>query len=105
MLTSLKAHEGYFKQWSSVTNMAKGALEQARTSHPGYKIIVTGHSMGAGIAALASPQLLDLEINTTLYTYGQPRSGNQAYADWVDKRLAPVYRVTYKDDGIAQIPM
>jgi dienelactone hydrolase len=84
--------------------MVKTTLEQARSSHPQHKIIVTGHSMGAGIAALAAPQLLDMGINSTLYTYGQPRGGNKAFADWVDKNMPTTYRVTYKDDGICQAP-
>jgi hypothetical protein len=43
-------------------------------------------------------------INTTTYTYGQPRTGNVAYAKYVDEKMGGMYRVTYKDDGICQIP-
>ena len=84
--------------------MVKNALEQAKSSYPQHNIIITGHSMGAGIAALCAPNLHDMGINTTLYTYGQPRGGNKAFANWVDTNMPNTYRVTYKDDGICQIP-
>jgi feruloyl esterase len=84
--------------------MVKSAIRQAKSTHPNHKVIITGHSMGAGIAAIGGPALFDSGVNVTVYTYGQPRTGNPAFADWVDKKMHGMYRVTYKDDGIAQAP-
>jgi predicted lipase len=84
--------------------MIKNAMEQAKAQHAGYNLVVTGHSLGAGIASIAATTLHGWGINTTTYTYGQPRTGNVAYAKYVDEKMGGMYRVTYKDDGICQIP-
>jgi hypothetical protein len=97
-------HQGYGQQWNSAAQQVKTALQQAKAQYPQHRLVITGHSLGAGLASLAGTAMHDAGINTTIYTYGQPRTGNQAYADHVDQNIGGMYRVTYKDDGIAQAP-
>lgn len=50
---------------------------------------------------------LDLKDNftVTLYTYGQPRVGNQAFADYVFQSLPDSYiRVVHADDLVPHMP-
>lgn len=73
--------------------------------------------MGAALASLAAVSLTNLGYNLTTYTYGQPRTGNPAYATYVDTLFPPslaaagapannggMYRVTHANDGVPQIP-
>ncbi|KAG6817310.1 hypothetical protein H0H87_010327 [Tephrocybe sp. NHM501043] len=51
------------------------------------KVTVVGHSLGAAIAAITGVYLpLHLPTTTTFRTivYGLPRTGNPAFADYVD---------------------
>ena len=45
-----------------------------------------------------------LGMNVTVYTYGQPRTGNPAYANFVDATLpfGKMFRVTHSNDGVPQ---
>lgn len=76
------------------------------SSHEGYALTVTGHSLGASLASLASASLASasLGMNITTYTFGQPRTGNTAYANMVDQVLpfGKMFRVTHSNDGVPQ---
>lgn len=73
--------------------------------NPDIRVTVTGHSLGASLASLAAMSLIGSGINVTTYTFGQPRTGNRAFAEYVDKQAPPgtMYRVTHANDGIPQI--
>lgn len=57
--------------------------------YPTYSVIYTGHSLGGAIAQLAAVHHKDRSLNKQLrvqvYTCGQPRVGNEAFAALVDK--------------------
>jgi predicted lipase len=69
---------------------------------------VTGHSLGGALAVFAA---VDLQSNfaaagkVTLYTYGQPRVGNEVFSDFLFSQLYGRYiRVTHYDDTVAHVP-
>ena len=53
-------------------------------AHPNSTIFVNGHSLGGALAVFAA---LDIKLylkpskKMTLYTYGQPRTGNEKFSD------------------------
>ncbi|KAB5518709.1 Alpha/Beta hydrolase protein [Coniochaeta sp. 2T2.1] len=103
-----KCHNGYLKQFNSVQADLAAALGAGTAARPGYSLVVTGHSMGGSLASIAAVALKGSAANLTTYTYGQPRTGNQAYADFVDSTFGgqggTMFRVTHKNDGVPQIP-
>jgi hypothetical protein len=62
-----------------------------------------GAGAGAG-ASLASASMAGLQIDITTYTFGQPRIGNTAYADMIDRVLifGKMFRVAHFNDGVPQ---
>lgn len=63
--------------------------------------------MGGALASLAAASLHGQNFTLTVYTYGQPRTGDQAYADYVDKVFPganTMFRATHSNDGVPQIP-
>ena len=69
---------------------------------------MTGHSLGGALAVFAA---LDIKTSfksageVTLYTYGQPRVGNEAFSDYIFSVLNKSYvRVTHYDDTVAHVP-
>lgn len=78
--------------------------------NPGYAIHITGHSLGGSMAAISSVQLKsafpDAQILVT--TQGEPRGGNKAFADRVDKLFPPetmtYIRATSTTDFVPQLP-
>jgi len=71
-------------------------------------ITVTGHSLGAAIATL-STMYLQLNVpDASSYTfrtfnYGQPRIGNQDFANYVDAHLSLTH-VNNKEDFVPILP-
>jgi hypothetical protein len=81
---------------------------ELKDAYPSAKIFVTGHSLGGALAVLAA---VDLKKNfyprtyMILYTYGQPRVGNEAFSDFIFSQLDGYYvRVTHYDDAVAHLP-
>ncbi|EFX01310.1 lipase, class 3 [Grosmannia clavigera kw1407] len=100
-----KVHDGFQKAWNSIEPAVSASLAKALKANPGYTTIVSGHSLGAAIAALAFASLVNGPYNvTTAYTYGQPRTGNQAFANYLDSISGAsdtepgiLYRVTHSN--------
>jgi len=67
-------------------------------------IYVTGHSVGGAIANLAA-----LDIKSTFgrvdlfYSYGEPRVGNQIFANYSQFQML-MYRVIHYADSVTHVP-
>ncbi|KKY29691.1 putative feruloyl esterase a [Diaporthe ampelina] len=99
--------QGYLGQYVSVQDDIVTTLTSSLASSPSYQLVVTGHSMGGALASLAAASLQGQNFTLTAYTYGQPRTGDQAYADYVDTVFtgaSTMIRATHSNDGVPQIP-
>ena len=76
--------------------------------HKGCKVIFTGHSLGGALANYAAIRFTEKEYaknhEVLCYTSGQPRMGNQYYANYHDKNVPKSFRITYKNDPIPNLP-
>ena len=80
------------------------AVKAAKAAHPNYKLVTTGHSLGAAVATLAAATLRKAGIPIELYTYGSPRVGNKAFAEFVTNQAGGEYRLTHSADPIPRLP-
>ena len=78
------------------------------SKNPSYQIWVTGHSLGAALAPLASAWLAYYNIaprqNVILYTFGSPRVGDYKYALQHDQLVNNSWRVVNFDDVVPHLP-
>jgi triacylglycerol lipase len=67
----------------------------------------TGHSLGAALATLGVAKMLDFAIPVSgLYTFGQPRVGNQNFADAMNKEMEKRYfRFVNNNDVVTRVPL
>jgi len=76
--------------------------------YPDYEILVTGHSLGGALASIMATNLqrnLPFKKDLYLITFGQPRTGNLAYSEYVDKLLfGRSYRVVANADLVPHVP-
>lgn len=101
----LQCSQGYLRQYNAVAADVKAALDAGLTDNPNYNLTVTGHSMGGALASISAASLLGQGTSLTPYTYGQPRTGDQNYANLIDSNFpGTLYRITHKNDGVPQIP-
>ncbi|CAG8905476.1 unnamed protein product [Penicillium egyptiacum] len=104
-------HGGYYIGWTSVQDQVESLVQQQAGQYPEYALTVTGHSLGASMAAITASQLSATYDHVNLYTFGEPRTGNLAYASYVNehfKARSPettrFFRVTHANDGIPNLP-
>lgn len=66
---------------------------------------VTGHSLGAALATLATAFLVEAgQPVYGLYTFGSPRVGDSAFASAFDSRFKRAYRVVNNNDVVTRVP-
>jgi len=87
-----------------------GVLSQMLAKAP-RKVWITGHSLGAALASIFVAQLIldDDEILDSLaglYTYGQPRCGDESYCKIFNdlESSGKLYRAVYKKDIVTRVP-
>ena len=77
-------------------------------SHSNYQVIVTGHSLGGAVASIIAFAIKKEKIftnNLVLITYGQPRTGNYYFADYVTENVNKIFRIVRKKDMVVTIPL
>ncbi|PVH73523.1 ferulic acid esterase A faeA [Cadophora sp. DSE1049] len=105
--SSCLVHEGFQAGYNSLASVITSTIKSQLSSHPGYKLTVTGHSLGGALAAIATSSFIGQRVPVSAtYTFGEPRNGNAAWAAYINKQIpsANYYRVTHGNDGVPQIP-
>jgi triacylglycerol lipase len=70
-------------------------------------LVITGHSLGAALAALAAPDLLnDVAVNLapSLYTWAEPRVGHHDFTSFFNTHVNICYRIVNVWDVIPHLP-
>jgi triacylglycerol lipase len=98
-------HAGFYDALSKVWQVVDESLR--RLDPLGNKaIFLTGHSLGAALATLAAARWHDIgrHVNA-IYTFGQPRTGDHAFARNFNFAFMPTtYRVVNQNDLVTRIP-
>lgn len=100
-------HKGFQDAYNAISRPITTAIKSQLSSNSGYSLTVTGHSLGGGIAAIATSSLISQGVAVAkTYTFGEPRNGNAAWATYITSQIpdANYYRVTNYNDGVPQIP-
>ncbi|SBS40090.1 Lipase (class 3) [Marinomonas spartinae] len=94
-------HAGFYKVFASLKNSLRSYI----AAHNPQYIHCIGHSLGGAIATITASWIKhELNIPVSIYTFGAPRVGCEAYAKQV-KNSIPVYRVTHGTDIVPMIPL
>lgn len=98
---------GIYNAWSEVRTEIADAVSRAVKANPGYTVLSTGHSLGAGIATFAAVELRNAGFKVNMATFAGPRVGNKAFADYVVAQAPSKgenYRVTHLWDPVPDVP-
>ncbi|KAI6021556.1 Alpha/Beta hydrolase protein [Pisolithus microcarpus] len=99
-----QVHTGFLIAYQSIAQVMLDIVESQIKSYPTYAVVMTGHSLGGAIASIASIAIRHTYSATTvrLYTIGQPRTGDPAYAALVEKVVGKenIYRGVHSIDGV-----
>lgn len=107
-------HAGFMISWHLTRPHIIETLEGLVKQYPKYRLILVGHSLGGAVAALASLDFHAKGWNPQVTTFGEPRIGNQALMNYIDKafytesssNVSKRYRrVTHIDDPVPLLPL
>ncbi|VDN32045.1 unnamed protein product [Cylicostephanus goldi] len=77
--------------------------------YPEYELWIVGHSLGGSMAALAASYIEKMKLfdgkKIKVVTFGQPRTGNRAFADIHGEQIPYTFRVTHNHDVIPHLPL
>uniref|UniRef100_A0AC35U4J4 Lipase_3 domain-containing protein n=1 Tax=Rhabditophanes sp. KR3021 TaxID=114890 RepID=A0AC35U4J4_9BILA len=101
-----KVHKYFFKAhntlWSSVVKIFEVPEYQD------FNLVVTGHSLGGALAALASMRVQIEGYKTSdkirLVTFGEPRVGTVSFSQNFDRLVPNSFRVVHSKDIIPHLP-
>lgn len=99
-----QVHHGFYKSALNVKNATIESVFSLQKKYKDYDVIVTGHSYGAAVAQLMAMELEKAGIETMVYNYGQPRTGDKKYADFVNTVIKDYARVTHHKDIVPHVP-
>lgn len=101
---------GLFNEWDGLEDEVVSQLSDIGCGPNSTRsIVVTGHSMGAAVATLATYSFMtrwDMRVSM-LYQFESPRVGNTAFASAFMETVGqaiPVFRITYNRDAVPHVP-
>jgi len=103
-ITDIEIHTGFYNEYLIARNDIHLAMN---TKYKDLKdVVVCGHSLGSALAVLCG---IDIQYNfpdknISVFGFGSPRVGNQAFVESFRKRIANVFEFQYNDDAIANVP-
>lgn len=97
-------HQGFRVAADAAKGDISGAV--ALSQRTGKPLFVTGHSLGAALAALAAKQASDAALRPrAVYGFGMPRVGGRPFQRSYDAVLGAVtYRLVHGIDLVARVP-
>ncbi|EFR01751.1 feruloyl esterase A [Nannizzia gypsea CBS 118893] len=115
------AHGGFMRSWENTRPEIIPELIETMKKYPDYQLVVTGHSLGGAVAAFGSLEFKLRGWNPHVTTFGEPRIGNQALADYFDRVFGlnstapssegpasdlhlPYRRITHINDPVPLLP-
>ncbi|KLO05078.1 alpha/beta-hydrolase [Schizopora paradoxa] len=101
------AHQGFLTAFNSVASVIISTVTEQLKQFPSYSLVSTGHSLGASLASLGGVSLAANFPGHPLkvFTFGQPRTGNPAYATMAENLIGVnnIFRAVHTFDGVPTI--
>uniref|UniRef100_A0AC35GDI2 Fungal lipase-like domain-containing protein n=1 Tax=Panagrolaimus sp. PS1159 TaxID=55785 RepID=A0AC35GDI2_9BILA len=103
---ALYFYRGFYDIW--INGTMKDSVNTLKNKYPKYDIYVLGHSLGGAMAALAAVTIVTTNIkpleNVHVYTFGQPRTGNEDFANAFNNLGIETYRIVHDRDPVPHAP-
>ncbi|CAE6496700.1 unnamed protein product [Rhizoctonia solani] len=105
--SSVQVHSGFRDAHASTAAAVLAAVKKIIAEKGATKVTLVGHSLGGAIAALDALYLklnLPSTVSIKAVTYGQPRVGNQEFANLMDQKVTDFSRITNLKDEVPIVP-
>lgn len=98
-----RVEKGFASLCEQCAASVENAVKAARATGPASEVIVTGHSLGAGLAVLATADLAG--ARAVMYSFAGPRVGDLAFASEFNKNVAAAWRIVNTEDIVTTVPL
>lgn len=106
--SSIRVHQGFAGEQAKTAQTILTAVSTLLSQNGASSVVVTGHSLGGALALLDTVYLsLHLPTGTRVrgITFGMPRVGNGAFANYVDEtRKGDLTHINNKEDPVPILP-
>lgn len=106
--SGVQVHNGFAREQASTASGILSAVQNTLSTTGLSSVTVVGHSLGGALALLDGVFFslqLPKNVTVTVTSYGMPRVGNQAFADFVDSQLSGhVTHVNNQEDPVPVLP-
>ncbi|PWY97469.1 alpha/beta-hydrolase [Testicularia cyperi] len=104
--SDVKIHGGFQDTWLRTADSILAQVKSALTKYPGSAVFTVGHSLGASISLLDALYLKQQLSGTSVTSigFGLPRTGNVAFANAVDQKLAGYTHINNGRDPVPRLP-
>ena len=93
-----RVHSGFQQSFAAIENKLRLCADLNQ-----YPLFISGHSLGAALAALSAYALGDTLNNLQgVYSFGSPKLGNKSLQQQM--RALPLYRVVHRNDIVTMLP-
>jgi hypothetical protein len=107
-----KVHDGFLDAFQSVQARVFAALDEARGGRGGWRVLVTGHSLGGALATLFAAELAASIASgaragftaVSMVNFGSPRVGNAAFCDAYNALVPDSVRMVNGSDAVPTVP-
>jgi len=96
-------HSGFLSSWNNVAPLVIERVAAQLRIHEDLTIVTSGHSLGGALSSLAAISLKSNfpHCKIRMYTYGQPRTGNHIYAEFINREFGDnAFRAVHMNDGV-----
>ncbi len=97
----------FLNSWQEVSELMLGSWTVLQRHYATYQTVITGHSLGGGVAHVCAADMKTRFPNASmsLYTFASPRVGNPIFADFVTQQFGVNnHRVTHLNDPVPRLP-
>ena len=61
LCSNCRVHQGFWRSWEEARPVVLPKVQEAVDKHPDYRLVVTGHSLGAAVATLGAANIRQLD--------------------------------------------
>ncbi|WP_081887601.1 lipase family protein [Verrucomicrobium sp. BvORR034] len=105
MLATTKTYGEVHRGFLGAFQVVQGKLEAHLDKHAGLPVLITGHSLGGALAAIAAAEWQGKRPVKWVHTFGQPRTGRGAFPKFLARKYgASLCRFVNDDDIVPMVP-
>lgn len=111
----VQVHAGFWASYERIGPELREEIAEVVSETGSCRLISTGHSLGGAMGILFFSDIMRRPISHPLcdeglsldgsFSFGSPRVGNRAFADWYNRLGIPTWTVTHSTDMIPRLPV